>query len=184
MGLDRPLAVQYVEWIGRALRGDLGRSIQYDVPVAGLILSRLSRDPAAHPAWPPGFMVAGGDSRSGSSRPPGTGDGATTSTMTLSQLGVAVPGVLGRAAPHPALLGEARLGAVGRLRRLGPGRLARAQSLLLPAVALGLFQFAVLARTTRSAVLEVLREEYVKTARAKGVAERVRALPPRARATR
>jgi ABC-type dipeptide/oligopeptide/nickel transport system permease component len=39
-------------------------------------------------------------------------------------------------------------------------------------VALGLFQFAVLARTTRSALLEVLREEYVKTARAKGVAER------------
>jgi peptide/nickel transport system permease protein len=46
------------------------------------------------------------------------------------------------------------------------------RSLLLPAVALGLFQFAVLARTTRSALLEVLREEYVKTARAKGVAER------------
>ncbi len=46
------------------------------------------------------------------------------------------------------------------------------KSLLLPAVALGLFQFAVLARTTRSALLEVLREEYVKTARAKGVAER------------
>ncbi|HLF50437.1 MAG TPA: ABC transporter permease, partial [Methylomirabilota bacterium] len=46
------------------------------------------------------------------------------------------------------------------------------KSLLLPAVALGLFQFAVLARTTRSALLEVLREEYVKTARAKGVPER------------
>src|SRR5204863_5071411 len=45
------------------------------------------------------------------------------------------------------------------------------KSLLLPAVALGLFQFAVLARTTRSAVLEVLREEYVKTARAKGLGD-------------
>ena len=101
--------------------------------------------------------------------------------MTLSQLGIAVPGVLGRAAADPALLGEARLGAVGRLRRLGAGLLAaRSRSLLLPAVALGLFQFAVLARTTRSAVLEVLREEYVKTARAKGVGERARALPPRA----
>ena len=42
----------------------------------------------------------------------------------------------------------------------------------MPAAALGLFQFAVLARTTRSAVLDVLREEYVKTARAKGLAER------------
>ena len=41
MGLDRPLVVQYVEWVGGALIGDLGRSIQYDVPVGGLILSRL-----------------------------------------------------------------------------------------------------------------------------------------------
>ena len=45
------------------------------------------------------------------------------------------------------------------------------RSLILPAAALGFFQFAVLARTTRSAVLEVFREEYVKTARAKGVGE-------------
>ena len=41
MGLDRPIAVQYVEWLGGALRGDLGVSIQYDVPVGRLILSRL-----------------------------------------------------------------------------------------------------------------------------------------------
>src|SRR3990172_8683256 len=41
MGLDRPLLVQYAEWVRSALRGDLGRSIQYDVPVGGLILSRL-----------------------------------------------------------------------------------------------------------------------------------------------
>src|SRR5882672_12415716 len=42
LGLNRPVPVQYVQWIGRAARGDLGRSIQYDVPVAGLVLSRLS----------------------------------------------------------------------------------------------------------------------------------------------
>ena len=54
----------------------------------------------------------------------------------------------------------------------GQGFWRGVRSLLLPAVALGLFQFALLARTTRSALLEVLREEYVKTARAKGVAER------------
>jgi peptide/nickel transport system permease protein len=53
----------------------------------------------------------------------------------------------------------------------GQGVWPAVRSLLLPAVALGLFQFAVLARTTRSAVLEVLREEYVKTARAKGLGE-------------
>ena len=41
LGLNRPLVVQYGDWVGRALRGDLGKSIQYDVPVAGLIASRL-----------------------------------------------------------------------------------------------------------------------------------------------
>ena len=41
MGLDRPLVVQYVDWLTRALRGDLGVSIQYDVPVGTLIVSRL-----------------------------------------------------------------------------------------------------------------------------------------------
>ncbi|RPH84531.1 MAG: ABC transporter permease, partial [Candidatus Rokuibacteriota bacterium] len=41
MGLNRPLPIQYVEWLARALRGDLGRSIQYDLPVGELIVSRL-----------------------------------------------------------------------------------------------------------------------------------------------
>src|SRR6266540_672444 len=42
LGLNLPVPVQYVRWIGRAVAGDLGRSIQYDVPVAGLIVARLS----------------------------------------------------------------------------------------------------------------------------------------------
>src|SRR5581483_1428364 len=41
LGLNRPLAVQYADWLGRALRGDLGTSLQYDVPVGRLILTRL-----------------------------------------------------------------------------------------------------------------------------------------------
>ena len=45
LGLDQPVPVQYVQWVGHALRGDLGRSIQYDLPVGALILS---------PCWPPG----------------------------------------------------------------------------------------------------------------------------------
>jgi peptide/nickel transport system permease protein len=72
------------------------------------------------------------------------------------------------------LLFSVRLGWVqsGGFDGWGEGFWRGLRSLALPAIALGLFQFAVLARTTRSAVLEVLREEYVKTARAKGVAER------------
>ncbi len=170
LGLDRPLPVQYLDWITRALSGDLGRSIQYDVPVASLILSRLAVTlpltlmagvfmMAA--AIPLGVLAAVHQRRWGD-----------YVTMTLSQVGVAVPGFW--AGLLLVLLFSVKLGWFksggfdGWSQGVGPAL----TSLLLPAVALGLFQFAVLARTTRSAVLEVLREEYVKTARAKGVAER------------
>jgi len=170
MGLDRPVPVQYLEWIGRALAGDLGRSIQYDVPVGALILSRL---PVTLPltcmagglmilaAIPLGVFAATKQRRWGDYL-----------AMTLSQVGVAVPGFW--AGLLLVLLFSVRLGwfQSGGFDGWSQGALPALKSLLLPAVALGLFQFAVLARTTRSAVLEVLREEYVKTARAKGVAER------------
>ena len=170
MGLDRPIPVQYLEWMGRALVGDLGRSIQYDVPVGALILSRL---PVTLPltlmagglmilaAIPLGVFAATKQRRWGDYL-----------AMTLSQVGVAVPGFW--AGLLLVLLFSVRLGWFhsGGFDGWGQGVLPALKSLVLPAVALGLFQFAVLARTTRSAILEVLREEYVKTARAKGVAER------------
>ena len=171
LGLDRPVPVQYAKWVGHALRGDLGRSIQYDLPVASLILSRLAVTlPLTLLAA--GFMVA-------AAIPLGVfaathhrrwGDYLT---MTLSQLGVAVPGFW--AGLLLILFFSVQLGWVqaGGFDGWGQGVWPGLRSLLLPAVALGLFQFAVLARTTRSAVLEVLREEYVKTARAKGLAERL-----------
>jgi len=169
MGLDRPIAVQYVEWIGRALRGDLGRSIQYDVPVAGLILSRMSvtlpltllaAGLMVATAVPVGVFAATRHRRWGDYL-----------AMTLSQLGVAVPGFW--AGLLLVLLFSVKLGWVqsGGFDGWSQGFWRALRSLILPAVALGFFQFAVLARTTRSAVLEVFREEYVKTARAKGVGE-------------
>ena len=170
LGLDQPVPVQYVQWVGHALRGDLGRSIQYDLPVGALILSRLNVTlPLTLLAA--AFMIAAAIPLGvfAATRHRRWGDYLT---MTLSQLGVAVPGFW--AGLLLILLFSVRLGWVqsGGFDGWGEGFWRGLRSLLLPAIALGLFQFAVLARTTRSAVLEVLREEYVKTARAKGVAER------------
>jgi peptide/nickel transport system permease protein len=167
LGLDQPITVQYAHWVTRALSGDLGRSIQYDLPVATLILSRLTVTlpltllAAAlmiAAAIPLGVYAATHHRRWGDYL-----------TMVLSQLGVAVPGFW--AGLLLILLFSVQLGWVqaGGFDGWGQGFWRGVRSLLLPAVALGLFQFAVLARTTRSALL---REEYVKTARAKGVAER------------
>ena len=169
MGLNRPLAVQFVEWLGGALRGDLGRSIQYDVPVGSLIVSRL---PVTLPlallaavfmvaaALPLGVYAATHHRR-----------GGDYLAMIVSQIGISVPqfwsGLL------LILFFSVRLGWVnaggfaGWSSGLGPAL----RSLLLPAIALGLFQAAVLVRATRSAVLDVLREDYVRTARAKGLSE-------------
>jgi len=161
LGLDRPLVVQYVDWLAHAVRGDLGVSIQYDVPVGRLIMSRL---PVTLPltllaaafmvatAVPLGLYAATHHRR--------VGDYVT---MVISQLGISVPsfwaGLLLILA-FSVHLGWAQSGGFRGWR-----------SLILPAIALGVFQAAVLVRATRSAVLDVMREDYVRTARAKGVPE-------------
>jgi peptide/nickel transport system permease protein len=169
MGLNRPLPVQYMEWLTRALRGDLGRSIQYDVPVSELIVTRL---PVTVPlallaalfmvvaAIPLGIYAATHHRR-----------GGDYAAMILSQLGISVPqfwsGLL------LILLFSVTLGWVrsGGFDGWSAGAWPALRSLLLPAGALGFFQAAVLVRATRSAVLDVLREDYVRTARAKGLRE-------------
>jgi len=169
MGLDRPLALQYIDWLARAARGDLGTSIQYDLPVGRLILSRL---PVTLPlalmaaalmviiALPLGVYAATHHRRAGDYL-----------AMLVSQLGIAVPafwsGLL------LILLFSVRLGWLrsGGFDGWSAGPWTGLKALLLPAIALGAFQAAVLVRATRSAVLEILREDYVRTARAKGLAE-------------
>ena len=170
MGLNRPFTVQYVDWVGGALRGDLGRSLQYDLPVGELIASRLSVTvPLAlmaavfmvAAAVPLGLFAATHHRR--------TGDYVA---MVVSQVGISIPqfwaGLL------LILLFSVTLGWVqsGGFEGWSAGVAAALRSLLLPAIALGLFQAAVLVRATRSAVLDVLREDYVRTARAKGLSER------------
>ncbi|HMH50832.1 MAG TPA: ABC transporter permease [Candidatus Acidoferrum sp.] len=171
MGLDRPLIVQYADWLGGALRGELGVSIQYDVPVGALIVSRL---PVTLPltvmaafftllvALPLGVHAATHARRPGDYL-----------TMIVAQVGLAVPSFW--AGLLLILLFSVRLGwfRSGGFEGWTLGFWAAMRSLLLPALALGLFQAAVLIRATRSSLLEVLGEEYVRTARAKGVSERL-----------
>jgi peptide/nickel transport system permease protein len=169
MGLDRPLFVQYAEWLGRALRGELGVSLQYDVPVGRLIVSRL---PVTLPltAMAAVFMVLvalplGLYAATHARRP---GDYLA---MIIAQIGLAVPSFW--AGLLLILLFSVQLGwfRSGGFEGWTAGVWSGVRSLLLPAVALGLFQAAVLIRATRSALLEVLGEDFVRTARAKGVRE-------------
>jgi peptide/nickel transport system permease protein len=169
MGLNRPIAVQYVDWLAHALRGDLGRSVQYDVPVGRLIVTRL---PVTLPLTliAAGFMVVAAVPFGvyAATRHRRLGDYVT---MVISQAGIAVPAFwLGLLL---ILLFSVRLGWVqsGGFAGWSAGPWPAIRSLLLPAFALGFFQAAVLIRATRSAVLDVLREDYVRTARAKGVRE-------------
>ena len=169
MGLDRPLAVQYLEWLRGAVRGDLGRSIQYDVPVGGLVASRL-RVTLPLTLLAAGFMtaVALPLGMFAATRRHRWGDYLA---MVVSQLGIAVPSFW--AGLLLILLFAVRLGWVeaGGFAGWEAGPWPAIRSLLLPALALGLIQAAILTRTTRSAVLEVLHAEYVRTARAKGLGE-------------
>ncbi|HBH04356.1 MAG: hypothetical protein A2X36_05135 [Elusimicrobia bacterium GWA2_69_24] len=171
LGLNHSLPVQYADWLARAARGDLGVSIQYDVPVGRLIASRL---PVTAPlalmaallmlatALPLGLYAATRHRRAGDYL-----------AMVVSQLGIAIPSFW--AGLLLILLFSVRLGWMrsGGFDGWSAGFWPGVTALLLPAVALGLFQAAVLVRATRSAVLDVLREDYVRSARAKGVPEAV-----------
>jgi peptide/nickel transport system permease protein len=171
LGLDRPLLLQYLEWLKHALIGNLGVSIQYDVPVGQLIASRL---PVTFPlaglaisltivaGIPLGILAASRHRRPGD-----------VGTMLFSQLGMAIPSFW--AGLLLMLLFSVYLGwfPAGGFTSWAETPAGALRSLVLPAVALGLVQTAVLTRTTRSALLEVLREDYVQTARSKGLSDRL-----------
>jgi len=170
MGLDLPVAERYVMWLGELMRGDLGRSYTYDVPVADLIAERLWVSlPLAVMAIVISTAIA---------LPVGAWAAAhrgrllDTLLMGLSQLGVAIPNFW--FAILLILLFSVQLGwlPAGGFAGYDGGFWAGLASLLMPAFALALPQAAILARLTRSAVLEALREDYVRTARAKGLDRR------------
>ncbi len=162
-GLDRPLPLQYLVYLRNALRGNLGISIQSRQPVATLIVQRF----------------------------PFTLKLALLAILVSGALGV-VAGVVAAARRNSALDMAALLGAlVGislpifwlgllmilvfavKLHWFPAGGSGTAAHLVLPAIVLGAASAAVIARMTRASMLEVLRQDYIRTARAKGVRERL-----------
>jgi len=171
LGLDRPVVVQYLSYMKNLSIGDMGRSIRYDIPVRSLILSRLQ---VTIPLAILSIMFA-----VFLSIPMGTYSSLHRNRigdygiMVFSQIGLAVPAfwagilliLLFAVTLHWFPAGGFQPWLTDPLRAL--------QSLLLPALSLGLVRAAVLTRMTRSSMLEVLGEDYIRTARSKGMPERI-----------
>jgi peptide/nickel transport system permease protein len=173
MGLDEPALVRYVGWISGMLVGNFGTSYTYGVPVLELIRERLT---VSIPlmllamalvlaiALPLGVFAAAQRGR------------ATDHTATVfAQLGIAVPNFWIGLLLILFFSLELRWFPAGGFRGWGEGFWPALHALILPAIALAIPQAAILTRVTRSAVLDVMNEDFVRTARAKGVS-RSRAL--------
>ena len=171
LGLDQPLPVQYATWLGRVLRGDLGRSIRTNQPVLQAILERLPPTVeltilallvSLSISIPTGIISA---TRRGSH--------ADLITTTLALVGVSMPNFV--LALLLILIFSSWLrwfppiGFTPIAQDLG----ANLRGMVMPAITLGAAAAAVVTRLTRSSLLEVLNQEYIRTAHAKGLRERV-----------
>ena len=171
LGTDRPIAVQYVDWIGGAIRGDFGDSLWFHAPVMRELKHRLPRTLelavlaivlAVGLSVPLGVLSA--------IKPDSLLDN-TARVFTL--VGISIPNFL---AAVLLMLFLVRI--FGWLPPLGYAELwndpvTNLKQMAFPALALALYDMAFIARVTRSSMMEILREDYMRTARAKGLSERV-----------
>lgn len=174
LGLNRSAAARYGAWLWGLLRGDLGLSHVYASPVAALIAERLAVTvPLALLAMALATALALAAGLYAAARHGGAGDAAV---LGLTQLGIAVPNFW--LAILLVLLFAVKLqwfaagGFPGWRAAEGGGIGAALQALALPALSLALVQAAILARVTRTALLEVLGEDFMRTAYAKGLSRR------------
>ncbi|MGC4024094.1 MAG: ABC transporter permease [Mesorhizobium sp.] len=167
MGLNQPLIMRYLSWLGGFLTGDLGRSYTYSVPVAQLVAERsavslplalISLLLSTDIAIPVGLYAAAH-----------RGKTSDTIAMGASQLGVAIPNFWFALLLVYVFAIGLRMLPAGGFPGWSAGAWPALKALILPAIALALPQAAILARVTRSALLDVLNEDYIRTARAKGL---------------
>ena len=167
LGLDGSLIERYLAWAGGMLTGDFGVSYTYRVPVSELIAARLQ---VSVPltlyalfltvliAFPVGLVAAAR-----------RGTGWDAGLMAATQLGIAVPNFW--FAMVLVLVFAISLGwfPAGGFPGWDAGVWANLRALTLPALALAVFQASILARVVRSSVIETLGQDYIRTARAKGL---------------
>lgn len=169
LGLDRPLATQFFIWFSHILSGDLGHSFYYRLPVAELIVQRLEPTVmlsvltiviAVILAVPLGVLAAWKH-----------GSWFDRGLIGFSVMGFSIPVfVLGYILIWLVSL-KLNLLPVQGYRRIGEGFGPFISHLILPAITLSVVFIALIARVTRAAVSEALTEDYVRTARSKGLAE-------------
>ncbi|SFZ85582.1 oligopeptide transport system permease protein [Devosia enhydra] len=161
LGLDQPAPVRYLQWVTRVFQGDFGTSIVSKRPVADMVLSVLPR--TLELAMAAMFVTIVVGIALGVIAAIRQNSWIDTLVMVVASIGVAMPlfwsGLL------------ALLYFSVQLRWFPVSQGASFHSLVLPAVVLGLQSACMVARLTRSSVLQVLREDYITTARAKGVLE-------------
>jgi len=163
MGLNRPLHEQYISYIGNALQGDLGRSLQTNIPVTEQIVSRLR--------WTIELALAAMLLASlfgisiGIIAALNHNTMIDTIAMTLALLGISMPVYWSSLLLILVFAVYLKL-----LPAIGQGSI---DNLILPAIALALVSAGSLARMVRSSMLEVLNQDFVLTARSKGLSEKI-----------
>ncbi|RQP24069.1 ABC transporter permease [Piscinibacter terrae] len=170
LGLDRPPTERYAAWMRGLAHGDMGNSQSYDSPVADLVKERaLVTVPLAVMAMALTTVIALALGLYAASRHNRLGD---VSVMVASQVGIALPNFWFGILLSLVFAVQLRWFSAGGFPGWEDSVLDALKALVLPAVALAAVQAAILARITRSAVLDVLREDFVRTARAKGLSRR------------
>ncbi len=167
LGLDRPPLQRYFAWVFGLLQGDFGTSYTYRTPVAGMIgdrlwvslpLALLALALSVLIAFPAGILAA---TKRGAPR--------DLVVMGVTQLGIAVPNFWFAMLMVLVFAINLRWFSAGGFPGWEAGLWPALKALVLPAVALALPQASILARVMRSALLDVLDEDYIRTARAKGL---------------
>jgi peptide/nickel transport system permease protein len=169
LGTDRPLPVQYLSWMGSVLRGELGVSLRHKRPVLDLIAERL---PVTLSLAALALLIA-----TAIGLPLGVEAARRRNTMAdytalgFSEIGQSVPSFWLGILMILALSLQLRWLPSGGFVPWSDSPWQALRHLIMPSVALGLVLAATIVRMERSAVLEVLNEDYMRTARAKGLTE-------------